>query len=285
MSDIVCHDVVGENASDAQELRVEAGHNGRQNPGGQQAADQRVGQFANHDGQHGVGIREIRRDDRPTTDHRGRSPNADQYTRHPYNHNHDRVGDYRQAKTRCGLCRHPVLEEMGEHAHAERDENVGEKMQLRDAVRFGRLDDGVFGILFPGGELYFVLALVVLTDGALQLRGVVLTNQVRRTRGPAQPIGDDHKRHQAQDHEDHRLERVRPGCTANAAEENIDHDHKADDSGAQPKGNRAICFRKDVRQRAGCNLQDDRARAQYADEQIGNDQPHQNGKQHQPQLV
>ena len=85
------------------------------------------------------------------------SPDADEDTGNPDDHDADGMGDDRELKALGAFSSEPVLKEVGEHAHAERDEHVGEENPLGDPdfLSGGALGEGAdfMGIagLFDGG--------------------------------------------------------------------------------------------------------------------------------------
>ena len=58
---------------------------------------------------------------------------SDENTRNPDDHDAKRVGDHRQAEGFGTAGGQPVLEQVGKHSDAERDEHVGEEGELMEA--------------------------------------------------------------------------------------------------------------------------------------------------------
>ena len=123
---VVQDDVVREHGAEAEELGVERRHDGRQNSGRDKSYDKRVrDEFSDHHGEDDGRVGAC-------WDLSG-GPDSDEDAGNPDDGDTDGVGDDGELEALCALGSEPVLEEVGEHADAERDEHVGEKGELGDA--------------------------------------------------------------------------------------------------------------------------------------------------------
>ena len=91
-------------------------------------------------------------------------------------------------------------------------------------------------------------------------------------------VGDHQERNDAGDHEDNRLEGIRPGSAAHAAKENVGEHHPADDQTGEP-GRDAFGKPTTIEHRRGGRLHKF-ARGDDADEQVRDHQHHQQRKKH-----
>ena len=178
-----------------------------------------------------------------------------------------------------------MLEQVGKHPDAERNEHITQEMELRHSLRFARFDDGTLRIRLVGRQFLLVVFAVFIAGAALELGRVVLLHHFGRVFDPAELVGDEKERDEPKHDEHHRLHRVRPRRTAHPAEENIhQHDH-ADDARPEPKRNTAVGRRKRLRERAARDVLNHRARAHHADQQVRNHQSDENRKQQETEFV
>ena len=180
-------------------------------PRADEAAQDLAGVERDHRGQDGV-----ERGRLAELEERGlrRGPHADEHTRHKGDHDADRERGDRELEVARLPGGQPVLKEMGEHTGGERDERVGQELELTHVAlphRARRHRSGDFRIGYLRIE-----------DPA---SGFGHASQV---------VHDDHERHPSHDHEDQRLHRVGPRRRAHAADEHVDEDDHADDPDEPP---------------------------------------------------